>query len=560
MTGAAGRVTTQQGDLVELSAWSPLAEPIFRSLWIASFASYIGTWIQDVASGWLMTSLSPSPLMVALVQAATTLPIFLLSLPAGALADVLDRRRLLIVTQIWMLLACALLAVLTRLELTGPWTLLALTFVIGIGAALNAPAWQAIFPELVPRGQLGPALALNGIGINLSRAIGPALGGLVVAAAGTWAAFLLNAVSFVGVVLVLHGWKRAPRRSALPAERLVGAMRAGLRYVRHAPELRAVMVRAGAFILFGSALWALLPVVGRFELGLGPTRYGLLLTAFGAGAVGGALLLPRLRRALGENALILGSTLLFAVVLSALGRVTSFPAALGALLLGGGLWIALLTAFNTSAQATLPAWVRGRALAIYILVFFGGMAGGSALWGAVATRFGVRQSLTAAAVGLVLSLAATARHRLPAGEGPDVAPSRHWPAAATDLEAIDHERGPVLVTVDYRIDTANARSFAEAMRAVRRIRLRDGAIRWDLFNDLEDETRFIESFIVESWVEHLRQHERLTVADRAFEEQARRYHLGPAGPVVTHFIAMELPAPPPPSRAQRVDGDSRRPR
>lgn len=547
MTGVAGRAEAEGRGAGAVSPWSPLAEPIFRSLWIASFASYIGTWIQDVASGWLMTSLAPSPLMVALVQAATTLPIFLLSLPAGALADVLDRRRLLIVTQTWMLAACATLALLTRLELTGPWTLLALTFVIGIGAALNAPAWQAIFPELVPRGGLGAALALNGIGINLSRAVGPALGGLVVAAAGTWAAFLLNAVSFVGVVFVLVRWKRPPRTSVLPAERLLGAMRAGVRYVRHAPELRAVMVRAGAFILSGSALWALLPMVGRFELGLGPTRYGLLITAFGLGAVGGAMLLPWLRRTLGENRLVIWSTLLFALVLLLLGRVRSFPAASGTMLLGGGLWIALLTAYNTSAQATLPAWVRGRALAIYILVFFGGMAGGSALWGAVATRFGVRQALTTAAAGVVAGLIATMRHRLPAGEGPDVAPSRHWPAAATYLEAADHDRGPVLVTVEYRIDPADAVSFTEAMRDVRRIRLRDGAIRWDLFNDLEDERRFLESFIVESWVEHLRQHERLTVADRAIEERARRHHLGPGGPGVTHFIARELPAAPAPA-------------
>ncbi|HEU4402376.1 MAG TPA: MFS transporter [Candidatus Polarisedimenticolia bacterium] len=523
-----------------LSAWSPLADPIFRALWIAALASNVGTWMQEVGAAWLMTSLSPSPLMVALVQAATTLPIFLLALPAGALADVVDRRRLLITTQTWMLLATGLLGALTLLGATTPWVLLTLTFVIGLGAALNAPAWQAIIPELVTRPALPAALALNGIAINLARAVGPALGGLVVAAAGPWAAFLLNSVSFTGVVVVLYRWRREVRRSALPAERMIGAMTAGLRYVRHAPDLRAVMMRSGAFILFGSALWALLPVVARFELGVGPTGYGLLLGCLGAGAVGGAALLPRLRRAVPINTLVASATLIFATVILLVGLVRSYAPMCLVMVAGGGAWLTLLTSFHSSAQGVLAGWVRGRALAVYLLVFFGGMAGGSALWGMVASHAGPSAALGWAGLGLVAALALTARYRLTTGEGLDLAPSRHWPAPAI-VDDAEADRGPVLITVEYRVDPARAAEFARAMRDVRRVRRRDGAFRWDLFNDSEDEWRFLESFFVESWLEHLRQHERLTVDDREFEKRARLFHVGPEPPVVTHFIAREVP-------------------
>src|SRR6266571_7152464 len=285
------------------SAWLPLRQPVFRALWLAALASNVGTWMQDVGGTWLMTSLTTSPILIALVQAATTLPVFLLALVAGALADVVDRRRLLIVTQSWMLLASAALGTLTVLGLAKAWVLLLFTFLVGMGNALNAPAWQAIIPELVGRRDLPAALALNGIAINLARAVGPALGGFVVAAAGPGAAFLLNAVSFLGVVLVLFRWRRAPRQSLLPVETLLGALLAGLRYARHAPDLHAVLVRSSAFIVCGIGLFALLPVLVRFELGCGPTGYGLVLGCFGAGAVAGALLLPRLRRALSFDGL-----------------------------------------------------------------------------------------------------------------------------------------------------------------------------------------------------------------------------------------------------------------
>ena len=311
--GAARHVAPGYG---AASAWVPLRRALFRALWIAAVASNVGTWIQDVSATWLMTSLASSPLMVALVQTASTLPIFLLALPAGALADIVDRRRLLLVTQSWMLLAAAALGVLTIAGATTPWGLLVLTFILGLGAAMNAPAWQAIIPELVPHVELPAAVALNSVGFNLARAVGPALGGLVVGAIGSGAAFLLNAASFLCVVGVLYGWRRAPRTSVLPAERVLGAIRAGVRYVRYAPALRAVFVRVAAVVVSASALWALLPVIARRELGLSSAGYGLLLGCFGAGAVAGATLLPAARRSLGVGRMIVTATVVLAVVLA----------------------------------------------------------------------------------------------------------------------------------------------------------------------------------------------------------------------------------------------------
>jgi MFS family permease len=522
------------------SAWTPLRQPMFRALWIASLASNVGTWMQDVGSTWLMTELTTSPTLIALVQAATTLPIFLLALVAGALADVVDRRRLLLVTQSWMVLASAALGILTLLHRTSAGTLLAFTFLLGLGAALNAPAWQAIIPELVDRRRLPPALALNGIAINLARALGPAAGGFLVAAAGPGVTFLLNAASFLGVIFVLYRWRRPPRQSLLPAENILGALFAGLRYVRHAPDLHAVLARSCAFIVFGSALISLLPVIVRFGLGGGPVDYGLVLAFFGTGAVLGAVVMPRLRRTLSADALARAASILFGVVLALLAFVPNIALLCAGMWLAGVAWILVLTVFHASAQAALAPWVRGRGLAVYLLVLYGGMAGGSALWGAFAEHAGLRLALLTAGLGLLAGVVLASPYRLLRGEGPDLAPSRHWPAPMVITEP-EADRGAVLVTVEYRIDPAAADAFARAMLDVRRTRMRDGAFRWDLLSDPADPGRFVESFMVESWVEHLRQHERVTMSDREVEERARRYHKGPGPPSVSHFIAKELP-------------------
>lgn len=522
------------------SAFEPLREPLFRALWIATIASNVGTWIHDVGAAWLMTTLAPSPVMVALVRAANSLPLFLLALPAGALADVVDRRRLLLFSQVWMLIAAAALGVLTLVGAVTPGLLLALTFALGIGAALNAPAWQAIVPEIVSPPQLREAVSLNSLSVNLARSIGPAIGGVLIAVTGPAATFLLNAVSFFAVIVVLYRWKRTPSRSVLPAERVAGAIRAGIRYMRHAPRVQVILLRSAMFVLFASALWSLLPALARFELGRGPAGYGLLLGFFGFGAVVAATTLPHLRRRWSLHRLVTGAMALFAVVVLAIAGTRSLGATELAMALAGACWITVLSSFNASLHALVPEWVRGRAMAFSILVFFGGMAAGSALWGSIAQMIGVRAALAWAAAGLLVGLALTWRYRLRGGRGLNLSPSVHWPAPMPyNVPAPDE--GPVVVTVEYRIDPARRTDFAGAMRAVRRIRRRDGAISWGLLADVEDPARFVETFVVGSWVEHLRQHERVTVSDRATLDRARAYHVSDAPVRVTHFLLEPVP-------------------
>jgi MFS family permease len=527
----------------DASAYAPLRQPVFRALWIASLVSNLGTWVQNVGAGWLMTGLTPSPLMAALVQAATTLPFFLLALPAGALADVIDRRRLLLAAQGWMLLAAAALAAVTAVGAVTPWLLLALTFALGLGFALNAPAWQAVVPELVPRAEVPAAVALNGVSVNASRAVGPALGGVLVAAAGPGAAFLLNALSFVAVLWVLFRWDRPAAASALPAERLVGAMRAGVRFVRYTPAFRAVLVRAAAFVSGAAGLWALLPALARESAAWGPAGYGVMLGSLGAGAVLGTLLLPAVRRRTSVDVIAAGGTLLFAAPAAGAALVSAPWVRCLLLFPAGAAWLAVLTTLNSSAQSLLPAWVRARALSVYLLVFFGGMAAGSALWGAIAGPLGVSLALVASAGWMVVGLAASLRFRLPAGPPPDVEPFHHFPEEPA-VSPADYERGPVLVTVEYRVPADRAANFRAAAGPLRAARLRDGAIHWDLFQDIEDTERLVEVFLVESWVDHLRQHERVTDEDWAGVATARALHAGDRPPRVSHLVAAS------PSRAE----------
>src|SRR5580704_3851720 len=359
------------------SAWAPLGDPLFRSLWIAAVISYTGTWMQNVGAGWLMTQLTMSPLMVSLVTAATTLPVFLVILPAGALADLVDRRRFLLITQSWMVAAAAVLGILTLEHHVTPWMLLLFTFILGLGAVMNDPAWQAITPEVVRPENHAPAVALNSVGFNVARAFGPALGGLVIAAAGSGVAFLLNAASFFGVIFFLYRWKR-PQSQQTETGRVRDAMLAGLRYVRGAPLVRSILIRTGAFSLAASSLPALLPLLARPH---GATGYGLLLGCFGLGALAGASVLPRLRTRLSVDGLIVFAILLFATMTFAAGRVQTFSWLSLVLFASGTAWIGILACLNVAAQTMSPSWLRARALSMYLLVLQGGMALGSAAWG-----------------------------------------------------------------------------------------------------------------------------------------------------------------------------------
>lgn len=392
------------------SALQPLREPLFRSLWIAAVISYTGTWMQNVGAGWLMTTLTMSPFMVGLVQAAATLPVFIVILPAGALADMVDRRRLLLFAQTWMVLASGILGVLTLMDLVTPWILLLFTFLLGLGAVMNDPAWQAITPEIVSREQHASAVALNSAGFNVARAVGPALGGLVVAAAGCGATFLLNALSFFGVILFLYHWKRQPN-GEVKSERVLHAIHTGFRYLRDSALVQSVLIRTGTFSLAASAIWALLPIIAR---PYGATGYGLLLGCFGTGALCGAAVLPRLKRELSVDAVVAIAIIVFAVATFAAGVVHQFGPLCLVLFTGGTAWIAILACLNVAAQTMSPDWVRARCLSMYLLVLQGGMALGSTLWGAVATKVGVPVALLCSALALVVGLLSIRRHRLSA--------------------------------------------------------------------------------------------------------------------------------------------------
>lgn len=520
----------------ETSTWSPLRLSLFRALWLAAVASNVGTWMHNVGAEWLMTTLAPSPFIVALMQTAETAPAFLLALPAGALADIVDRRRLLLFSQAWMLVAAVGLAVSTLLGVVTPPVLLLLTFGLGLGSAMNAPAWQAIVPEIVPREDLTAAVSLNSVAFNIARAVGPALGGIIVAAAGPWAVFLLNSLSFVGVIIVLYRWQREPIESISPTERVLGAMRAGLRYTRHAPELRNVLVRTGVFALCASALWAMMPLVARVELKLGAFEYGVLLGCLGAGAIASAFALTWVRRNVPVNLLVVFGTIVFALATAALGYLTNYALLCVALLAGGVAWMTMMSSFNVSVQMVVPEWVRARALALYLLVFFGSLAVGAATWGAVAERVGLRTTLFSAAAAMLVGLVAAPFFPLRGGEALDLNPSLHW-TEPTFIQEPHPEQGPVLVTVEYQIDPARTVEFARAMQDVKRILRRDGATRWGLFADTARPGHYLETFLVESWAEHMRQHARVTNEDRAVQNRARSFHVSDTPPVVTHLVA-----------------------
>ncbi len=509
-------------------------------LWAASIVSNVGTWMQNVGGAWLMTELTPSPVLVALMQTATSLPIFLAGLPAGALADIVDRRRLLLFAQTWMLVVAGALGGLTLIGLMNPWLLLTFTFALGVGSALNAPAWQAAIPEIVSRRRMPAAVALESAGFNLARAVGPAVGGLIVAWVGPGANFMLNAASFLATIIVLYRWKRVRRESHLPAERLLSATRAGLRYARNAPELHAVLVRTMAFMLCASALWALLPVVARREMGLPPSGYGVLLASIGLGAVAGAAILPRLRDRLGIDLRFAGASFVFCLGMLALGYVSNLALLCAIMAIAGVAWMVVTAGLNVLVQASAPKWVKARALATYLLVFQGTLALGSLLWGFVAERIGDPLTLAAAALGLLVATAATWRWRLEATEGIDIRPLHLLPEPNFQ-DAPDLEEGPVLVTAEYHLRLDDAGEFLLAMRELSRVRLRDGAMRWGLFRDPAEPGRYLESFVVESWGEHLRQVDRATFADRAIDERTRGFLADGDHPTVTHLVAARAP-------------------
>jgi len=517
-------------------AWGALRYPTFRSLWVATLVSNVGGWMYSAASGWLMTTLNPSPLMVSLVQVATSLPLFLFALPAGALADMLDKRRLILVLEILTTLFSAVFALLLTLHAVGPALLLLFTFLVGTLGALETPAWQAIVSQLVPAPALSSAIAINSLGVNISRVIGPAITGVIIAGLGIAAPFWLDAFSNAGVIGVIYRWRPPPRATlrTLPAESLTGATRAGLRYARYNGPLRATLARALGFFLFASAYWALLPLVARSQLQGGPALYGTLLAAIGAGAVGGALFLPRMQARLGADGVVVLGEAGTAAALVLFGLAHQPWVAVLACLLAGVSWIAVLAVLNVSAQTVLPDWVRGRGLAVYVTVFFGALTIGSALWGFAAERLGLPAAHFLAGGGAFIALWVTRRWPLQSGPAADLTPSMHWPEPVL-AAGVDQDAGPVLVTIEYHVAAENREAFLAALVPLCHERRRDGAYDWNVFEDTTHPERMIETFLTDSWLDHLRQHQRVTRADRAAEERVQRLAREP--PRVTHYIA-----------------------
>jgi len=458
------------------SAWDALRYPVFRSLWLATVVSNVGTWMYNAASGWLMTSLSPSPLVVSLVQVANSLPLFLFALPAGALADMRDKRRLILALEILSTVFIALFALLVTLHAVGPALLLVFIFVLGVLAALETPAWQAIVPLLVPESALSSAIAVNSVGVNISRVLGPAITGGIMAGLGIAAPFWLDAFSNAGVIGVIFRWRPPPQAAART-----------------------------------------------------------LLAAIGAGAVGGAFALPRLHARLGSDGVVVLGEAGTAAALVLFGLAHQPWVAVVACLLAGTSWIAALAILNVSAQTVLPDWVRGRGLAVYVTVFFGTLTVGSALWGLAAEHLGLGPAHYLAAGGALIALWATRRWKLRSGLAVDLTPSMHWPPPVL-AAGLDKEAGPVLVTVEYHVAPENREAFLAALVPLAPQRQRNGAYDWNVFQDTSQPERMIETFLSDSWLDHLREHGRVTRADRAVEEQAKRLAREP--PRITHYIAV----------------------
>jgi MFS family permease len=528
------------------SGLSPLRYNAFRAIWLAAIASNVGSLMEAVGESWLMTSLVASSLIVALTWASDSLSITALALPAGALADIVDRRKLLIVSQSWMLAIALTLAIVTLAGFISPVILLVLIFLLGLGEAISTPAFSPFLLGTVPRSEIRSAITLNGVALNIGRGIGPAMGGIIVAALGPAAVFLLNSLSFAGIVIVLlrikdSSTKQTEETSRLPAERMFGAMRAGLRYVRNSPSIHSVFVRATVFAISSSALPALLPSLSRFTLRLDSTGYGILFGLFGIGAIiGGIIIVPRAIKKISPDNLIVIATAIFSISYIILGSIHNLVVLYAAMVLAG---IAQLMAFSSCTYVLyrgLPNWVMSRVASVYQLVLQATIVAGTVLWGATADRLGIRIALVITGIVLAAGLITKLKFPLQVGEGElDVSPSMHWPDPAFAIEP-ELEHGPVLVQIEYKIDPAHQYEFALAMKDLGSIRKRDGAFFWGIFRHDTYQDVFIESFLIESWAEHLRQHERITIADRLVEDRVLSFHIGNKPPVVSHFIAEPL--------------------
>ena len=518
------------------AALAPLKDPVFRGLWLAWLAANMTMWMNDVAAAWLMTSLTTSPVMVALVQTASTLPVFLLGLPSGALADIVDRRRYFAATQLWVSVNALVLA---GLSLSGQLTanmLLLLTFSNGIGLAMRWPVFAAIVPQVVPRAQLPAALALNGISMNLSRVIGPVLAGGLLAVFSPAAVFVVNALLAVLAFVLILRWRSVPRTSTLPGERFLGAMRVGLNFAMQSPRFKVVLLRIFLFFLQSSGLMALLPLVAARMHGGGPGAFTLMLASVGVGAIFAALRFTQWRQRFDRDAFVRYGTLVQAVMSCVVVLVPEIWVALPAMVVLGMAWISVANSLAVAAQMAMPDWVRARGMSIYQMSLMGGGAAGSLVWGQTASFIGVQGAVLCAAAFGCLVLLFTRGLSVEGGVDLDFTPVLTTAAAQPSYE-VGADEGPVMVTVQYQIDPARAHDFAQVMQRTRRARLRQGALSWGLFRDVAVPGRYLEYFVDESWVEHLRRLERFTAFDAELREQRLAFHIGDTPPVLRRYVA-----------------------
>jgi MFS family permease len=517
------------------SPWSALKIRTFRWLWLATLVSNIGSWMHEVGAGWLMASLTPSPVMVALMQTATSLPAFFILLPSGALSDILDRRRYLLAANINRFVVALLIASLTLGGLIGPWSLLFFTLFFGINIAMVMPTWSAIVPELVPRSELQGAIGLNTLGMNISRVLGSLIAGIIIAVSGSGAVFVCNALSLIFIIVVLLRWKRVPPETTLPPERLWPAIRTGLRYTRHSAALQHVIFRSVGFYFFASVMWALLPLIARDLLQGDERTYSYLFAAISIGAIGSAFLLPTLRKHMSNDQLITRAALVFALGIGITATVHVPVLAMLALCLCGAAWITVMTCAQVAAQTALPNWVRSRGLAIFQTFFMGSLAVGPVVWGGVAEFTDLPTSMLTACVGLVVAALFTRRWPVSGNDHLDHTPAKHW-QLPQPLIPVALQQGPVMVTIRYELDAAQLPAFLQQMQQLGRSRQRDGATFWEIFADATKPGSYLETYVVPSWLDHLRQHERISRQDAQVQTTIKTLLQPGTTPVITHYV------------------------
>jgi MFS family permease len=517
------------------SPWSPLKISTFRWLWLATLVSNTGSWMHEVGAGWLMTTLTTSPVMVALMQTATSLPAFFILLPSGALSDILDRRKYLIGGNVGRLFVAVMLAVLTLAGWINEWSLLGFTLILGINMAMIMPTWQAIIPEVVPRTELQNAISLNTLGMNVSRVIGSLIAGVIIAMSGSGAVFVCNAVSLIFIITVLMRWKRVPPVSTLPPERFLPAVMTGLRYTRHSPALLATIYRSIGFYFFASVMWALLPLIARVLLEGDERTYSYLFAAISIGAIGSAFMLPKFRSWMNNDQLITVAGLVFAAGMSATALVHNHIVAMLCLCLCGAAWITVMTSAQLSAQTALPNWVRSRGIAVFQMFFMGSLAIGPVVWGGIAEVTDLPTAMLIASGGLALACLFTRRWPVSGNDQLDHTPSKHWRTPEPKL-AIEPHQGPVMVTVRYEVADDNVKKFLHEMHRLGKSRQRDGAVSWYIFADATQPGSYVETFVINTWLDHLRQHERISKQDAEIQYRIRALLQPGSEPIVTHFV------------------------